>query len=538
MKKGMALILAAMMGVSLVGCQGKEVTQNKIEGSDQPTADTTKPQEAPNENPLLASEKPLDLSFHMHFRNSYAYKEDWPVYKKAAELTNITLKGVAPSSATSSQEVFNLMMVAGDLPDIVGGNNLKNDFLKYGPEEAFIPLNDLIEEHAPHIKKFLEEHPYVKQFASAPDGNMYFLPYIPEGNVSKGYFIRKDWLDKLGLSVPTNVDELYNVLKAFREQDPNGNGVKDEIPFFSRHVGENFYDNELLRLTHFWGGRTNWYADENGKVKFGYATDEFKTGITEVTKWYKEGLIDPEIFTRGGKSRDIVLANNTGGMTHDWFASTAAYNDSLAGEIPGFEFIPIAPPADVYGKVWEESSRELVKPDGWAITSANKHAVETIKYFDFWFTEEGRRLANFGIEGEQYDMIDGKPIFKEEVLKGEKSVQAQLWDIGAQIPIGFFQDYTYESQTFNDLANLGVDMYVNNGYVIDAFPEVTLTEEEQKVYNDKWVNIETYMTESHQKWVLGAEKVEDGWGAYINRLNDLGLSEITAIYQKAYDRLK
>ncbi len=534
-----------MLILSLTACGTKEATTEETTSKETETSATnteTKEEAGKEDSNLPAtfvSEEPIELSMHMHFRNAYVYQEDWPVFKKAAELTNVTLTGIAPSSATDTQEIFNLLMASGDLPDIIEGNNLQDDFIKYGLEGAFVPLQDLIAEHAPNIQKFLDDHPYVQTFTSGPDGNMYFVPYVPDGGVGKGYYVRQDWLDAVGMEVPTTVDELYAVLTAFANEDPNGNGQKDEIPYFSRHVGENFKDNEATRLTHFWGGaRTDFFIDGSGNVQHGFATPEFKEGITNVAKWYSEGLIDPEIYTRGGKARDIALGNNIGGFTHDWFGSTASYNNKLGDEIPGFSFQPIAPPADVNGEVWEEFNRDLVKPDGWAITIANENPIETIKYFDFWFTEEGRRLMNFGIEGVQYDMIDGQPIFKDEVLNGDASVQKQLWEIGAQVPIGFHQDFAYEIQTYNEVAQKGVNMYTDNGYVIDPFPYLAFNNEEQAIYDEIFTNITTYMRESHQKWVLGGESVEEGWDAYIARLDELGYQDLLAIYQSAYNRLK
>lgn len=522
MRKAISLIIILTMCLLIVSC---DVNQNTPEESGEQKLDS------------YITEEPLELTIHMHFRNAYAYDDEWPVFMEAARLTNVELKGVAPSSATDTKEIFNLLMISGNLPDIVQGDNLRDEFFKYGMEGSFIPLDDLIKEYAPNISKFLDEHEFVRTFASGPDGQMYFIPYIPDGSVGKGYYIRKDWLDDLGLEIPTTVDDVYQVLTAFATEDPNGNGIADEIPYFSRHVGENFKDNEIVRLAHFFGASTDFYV-EDGIVGHGYTSDEFRDGMVNIAKWYEEGLIDPEIYTRGINSRDIALENNIGGFFHDWFGSSASYNGILAEEIPGFELIPIAPPADIYGQVWEEFNRELVKPDGWAITASNEHPIETIKYFDFWFSQEGRRLMNFGIEGVQYDMIDGKPIFKDEIINGNKSVQAQLWDIGSQVPIGFFQDFDYEIQTYNKIAAEGVQMYVDNEYVRPGFPLISFNEEEQKIYDEINENIKSFMRESHQKWILGAEDVNDSWDLYIERLDELGFQEFIGIYQSAYDRVK
>jgi putative aldouronate transport system substrate-binding protein len=458
--------------------------------------------------------------------------------KEAARLTNVTLKNVAPTTATNSNEVFNIMMVSGKLPDIVGGDSRRDDFIKYGMEGAFIPLNDLIDKHAPHIKKFFEENPAVKNAITAPDGNIYFIPYVQDGRVARMYWIRQDWLDKLGLQQPNTPEELYQVLKAFKEKDPNGNGLQDEIPFITRDW------NEMIRLTTLWGARTagtdarmSFYKKDNGKVALGWAEPEFKEGLKHIIKWYQEGLIDPEVFTRGKKTREILFASNQGGMTHDWPASTSKFNDALKDKVPGFNIQPMLPPVNTKGIRFEENQRALVKPDGWAITYENKHPVETIKYFDFFWTEEGRRLANFGVEGQQYTMVNGKPQFTDAVLNSGKAVNQQLWEIGAQIPIGFKMDYEYERQWTNPIAQKGIDMYMSDKVTYpEEYVMPNLSVADRKVYDAKWTYIGSYIEETVQTWILQGADLDQEWDNYMATLDKLGLNEILALIQKAEDK--
>lgn len=348
------------------------------------------------------TDDPLELTIHFHFRDKYVYTEDWPVEKKASEWTGIHVKNVASLATSNSRDAFNLLMASGNLPDIVGGDvtgGLKDDFIRYGMEGAFMPLDDLIEENAPNLKKFFDEHPIVRQAISAPDGHIYFIPYVPEGEFSRAWFIRRDWLDKLGLKVPENVDELYAVLKAFREKDPNGNGKKDEVPYFAREPIE------AVRLINMWDARVSGserYGDfmiEGGKVVHPWTTPNYRTGISKVAQWFKEGLIDTEVFTRGARVREYMLGNNIGGMTHDWFASTSNYTDALKDSVPGIDFAPMLPPKNVSGRRFEDSRRATVQPAGWAISYSNQHPVETIKYFDFWFSEKGPDLVQLGHRG-------------------------------------------------------------------------------------------------------------------------------------------
>jgi len=297
---------------------------------------------------------------------------------------------------------------------------------------------------------------------SSFDGNMYYIPYLPDGKYGRAYWIRQDWLDKLGLETPENVDELYEVLTAFRNGDPNGNGIKDEVPFFARQWPE------LLRLVTFWDGRSSGsdtYHDfhiEDGKVQHGYAGEGYR---------------------EGPKLRD---------------------------KIDGFDLAVIAPPASISGKRIAEHRRIPVKPDGWAISHTNPDPVTTIKYFDFYFTPEGRRLANFGIEGTHYDVVDGEAIFKKEFMDAGP-VNSQLYQVGSQVQRGYFQDFKYEIQWTNPSAVKGIELYDAGDYLIDQFLGVAFNEEEQGVYDKKWSSIRDYMLEQQQAWVLGSSDIEADW---------------------------
>jgi len=487
-------------------------------------------------------DEPLELTIHMHWPRAQGYMvpqtgEPYPVELKAREMTNIHLADkTSGKNTTDYNEAINLLLAQGDLPDIVGGHRIKDPVNQYGPEGAFIPLDDLIEEHAPNIKAFFDERPELRQAISSHDGNMYYIPYLPDGKFGRAWFIRQDWLDKLGLERPTNVDELYDVLVAFRDQDPNGNGLKDEIPLFERQW------EEVIRFVTLWDGRSSGsdtYHDfmvVDGKVEHPYATEGYREGIKNLAKWYEEKLIDPEIFTRGSSSRDYLLSENLGGLTHDWFASTSGYNAALADKVEGFNFVPMLPPASVSGVVMEEHRRIPVKPDGWAISYTNEHPVETIKYFDFWFTEEGRLLSNFGVEGVHWDMIDGEPTYKEEILTNGRAVNSQMYEIGAQIYRGYWQDYRYEWQWTSDEARKGIELYEANDLLIDQFLGVSFNEKEQRVYDKYWPSILTYMLERQQAWILGTGDVEADWDDYMAQLDRRGLTDVLAVMQSAYDR--
>jgi putative aldouronate transport system substrate-binding protein len=441
------------------------------------------------------------------------------------------------SENNGKTEALNLMLASGTIPDIVGSSRLKDFVNQYGPEGAFVPLNDLIAEHAPHMSAYFAERPEIANAISAADGNMYYIPYLPDGKYGRAYFIRYDWLDTLGLEMPQNVEEVEAVLRAFKNDDPNGNGLADEVPYFARQWPE------LIRLVTLWDGRSSgsdtyhdFYVD-SGEIKHPYAGEGYRDGIENLARWYAEGLIDAEVFTRGNSSREYLLSENLGGMTHDWFASTSGYNASLADSVEGFAFKAFAPPASISGVRMEEHRRIPIKPDGWAIGITNDHPVETIKYFDFWFSPEGRRLANFGVEGVQYTLVDGEPKFTEEFLTNDQPVNAQLQAVGSQLQArGYFQDYEYERQWSNEFALEGIALYDEGDYLIDQFLGVSFTAEEQRVYDRYWATIRDYMLERQQGWVLGNGNVAEDWDDYIETLESMGYQDVIDVMNAAYQR--
>jgi putative aldouronate transport system substrate-binding protein len=500
--------------------------------------------------PALADEnlrivdKPLELTIHMHWPRAQGYgvggdaSKIYPVETAAREMTGIHLiDKTAGKNTKDNNEAMNLLLAQGNLPDIVGGHLIQQPVNQYGPEGAFLPLNDLVKQYAPHIQAFWDSNPDLMKAISSYDGHYYYIPYLPDGKFGRAWYIRQDWLDKLGLKQPQNVDEFYEVLTAFRNRDPNGNGKKDEIPYFGRQW------EEVDRLLTLWDARSSgsdtyhdFYVSEEGKVVHPYAQEAYRDGIKNIAKWYAEGLIDPEIFTRGASSRDYLLSENLGGSTHDWFASTSGYNAALADKVPGFNFIPFLPPASAKGVRMEEHRRIPIKPDGWAISYSNKHPIETIKYFDFWFTEQGRNLSNFGVEGKTWDMVDGQPIYKPEVLNSSQAVNSQMYLEGAQIYRGYWQDYRYEDQWTSPEARAGIALYEANNLLIDQFLGVAFNKTEQEVYDKYWPSLRTYMLERQQAWILGTGNVEADWASYTATLDKMGYAQVIKVMNTAYKR--
>jgi putative aldouronate transport system substrate-binding protein len=538
-KKILAILLTVtLMGTMFVGCGKKEDsekdTQTNTSANNQKENEDGKDLEG-----SLISTEPKTFSIFLNF-NNMPFNPEWRVWQEIAKRTNISLEGVISQSNSNEEEAFNLMLSSGKLADIIGFKN-SAELEKLGRDGGLIPLNDLIKEHAPHIQQVLDTDAKFRQGATALDGNIYYIPKNQTLVSAEFWWVRQDWLDKLNLEVPTTVDELYTVLTAFRNDDPNGNNEKDEIPLFDR-AGWKMPDEYL----YLWDTSTEFYPHD-GKMTFEPMEENFKTGVTNLVKWYKEGLIDPEILTRGAKSRDTLYSANIGGMTHDW-SSTGNYNRSLAKQIPGFNNISIAPPANQNGEVVERTT--LYPGVGWGISSQCKDPVTLIKFFDFMFTEEGSTLMNFGIENETYVVnSDGTKSYTDTVLNSELTPLGYLRSLGILYRIGMFEGVQYGNDQelqyalMTPEARAAAKLYNTNKqwYRQDMPPyydgELGLkySSEDEAEYKKIMSEVRPYVDEMFQKWLLGASDFEKDYDGFIKELNKRGIERAIEINQKAYD---
>ena len=480
--------------------------------------------------------KPTTFTFFNNFDN-IVFDSEWEVFKKAGEITNVYLTSAISKTNSNEKDAFNLMVASGKLADLVSyvdGNELD----KLGRSGGLIALNDLIDQYAPNIKRTLEENARFRRDAYSLDGNIYYLPKTNGLRFTEFYWIRKDWLDNLGLEVPTTTAELHDVLYAFRNNDPNGNGIKDEIPLFDRR-GDKSSD-EYLQMFN----SSTEFSIKNGKVVYDPLEPEFEVGVKELTKWYAEGIIDPEIFTRGSKSRDVLLASNQGGFTHDW-VSTGDYKTKLSGDIPGFDLVAIAPPVSPYGTQILRDRRSSAP--GWGISATCKDPVTLIKYMDFFFSEEGDTLINWGIEGVTYGIDEnGNKYFLDNIMNSDTTPLLELRKYGVQYRIGMIQDPGYEYAFMSDEAKQAAELYDAHP---EWYPDDTLNYQNQRLsskilpeYDSQFTKIKTsirsYVDEMYQSWVLGAKDFDSTYPEFVKELEKRGIYEAIEILQKSYDATK
>ncbi|KAF4324758.1 hypothetical protein G195_001107 [Phytophthora kernoviae 00238/432] len=227
------------------------------------------------------------------------------------------------------KEKRNLLLAGGAYPELFYASAFsRSDLLKYGKQGAFIPLNDLIDQYAPNFKALMKKYPVIGKGITMPDGNIYGLPtlYDPEfKSVLYGTpWVKQAWLDKLGLQEPQTLDDFYNMLKAFKEKDPNGNGQKDEIAWGG--VGTagvvNYLRGSFGVNNH---GTSNINIDtdpQTDKVRFIPTDPHYKELLQFVNKLYKDVLLEQDIVSVKSTEVDAkVLKGPHGDQTYNAYGS-------------------------------------------------------------------------------------------------------------------------------------------------------------------------------------------------------------------------
>lgn len=477
--------------------------------------------------------------------NPYApksYTQNLPVWAEFEKLTGVKIEWDVTPSAQYNQTMNVRLAAATDLPDIL---KLPANPVTHAEDGVIIPLNDLIEQHAPNIKKYFEKYPNIKSLLTAPDGNIYALSSDVSGTTQadpNGWLIRKDWLDKLNLQAPKTLDDWYNVLKAFKEGDPNGNGKPDEIPHAPLYWWgglQNFGKAMGLSLGDY---SESYSVDSDGKVHYDWLDPRTEDLIVWVNKLFTEGLLHPEFVTKRSPAQllpDITM--DLVGSISGFVNNTAKYE--AANEVAqNDDWVMIEPPANEGVTGWYEKSGPINGYFG--ISKDAKNPEVAIKWLDFIFaSEQGARMQSYGVEGLSYTMVDGKPEFTDLIKNNPEGLDpvSALRSIGAFPSTPWIRDAEgiYSNQA-KDLAELNPELKEQASKIEPFLKEsipfnyMLMTSEESEENNRISADLNTFHEELILKFITGKEPID--WEKYVKGMKDLGVDKLVAIKQKQYDR--
>ena len=459
--------------------------------------------------------------------------KDMTMVQDIQEMTNVKIEFTEIPQA-QCQEKVNLMYASLDFPDAfwnVAGNSDQNVF--DGAKGGKIwPLNDYLEQYAPNWMKAFKEYPILKKTITFPDGNIYTLPYSRQ--IPSDYGIRDieaintDWLEKVGMAMPSTTDELFDVLKAFRNGIDDGTLPKDGIPYYLRfhstiggempvygYFGLYIYDASYLSVS------------LSGEVEFAATNPEVIDVLEYLNKLYEEGIIIEEAFTDSWNEY-LTKIRSDPPITGLW----GSYHlpDNLA---PYYDALPpvAAPGVD---KPLFRSQQVRIEKNKFTVFTGFEYPEVAVRFMDIWADDEYAAQLSYGPIGlTMRDNGDGT------FTAGGTSAEYL-----SAIPHNFTASYISKSVSDNIIfegqsgrrARFVNEVYSPYTWAQERhYPRVQFTEQELEDRAVLSNEISTFVKSTWANWVVNGG-ARDGWDSYVEQLKKLNLKEYMDINQAAYDR--
>ncbi len=480
-----------------------------------------------------------------------------PLVQQMNEAMGVTIEWNCVSGDTLTEKKNLILNAGSDLPDALMAASLTDsELLTYGGNGLLIPLEDYInEETMPNLMKIVEKRPEMLATCTMPDGHIYGLPGISEmgfeytdgntyyiGAIPQFTAINTDWLEAVGMEMPTTVDELHDVLVAFKENDVNGNGdPTDEIPlsFIFPEKNGSWCAGLGTLLAPF--GCTDYQADhraiENGQVYYQAASEEYKNAIAYYHDWFEEGLIDIEIFSQDS-SQYIAKGNGEDPRlgVFVWWEIPEVVGEERA---ESYEYLPILEgPDGTYGVNLNEMG--TTSHNSFSVTNACENPELLLKWVDQMYDPINSMQAIYGPIGVYWDEEpDENGCYSMRELKegetaGELKSKSELLGPTEQLTEDYGTYYYLEDRAqerLNDLESFWFN-YVDS---TEYYPSVTYTADEIEVINDKLSDIKALTEEKVAHWLRDGG-IEEEWDQYLQDLDNMGLQEVVGAWQAAYDR--
>jgi putative aldouronate transport system substrate-binding protein len=474
---------------------------------------------------------------------NFTSNADTPMGKGIVERTGINVGWIHPPSlAVAADEQFNLMVAAGDLPDIVERNLWR--LYPGGPEKAIqdgviLRLNDIFAKYCPNLTSYLQAHPEIDKMIKTDSGSYYCFPFIrddPGLLIYQGLLIRQDWLDELGLATPETIDEWHTVLTAFREKKGS------PAPFTFEYTNTTYHETHAFSLAY--NAPARFFVADDGRVHYGPVEDGRREYLRTFARWYEEGLIDPDLATLRTQQVSAKMVSGAAGASFGTLGSRmGAWLDAALPGNPNYNLV--AAPYPVLKKGDKVKMTAIETPyngnGATSITTKSKNPELAARLLDWGYSREGQMFYNFGIEGESYVMENGFPAYTGLIMKNPKgwSVDQSIASYARAASDGpLIQDIRYQEQLFAyQVQKDGVKLWTVEGAGKYVLPPISPSPEESQETARIMSEIKTYRDEMEIKFILGTEPLTDAvWDNYIATIRRMGINRALEIQNAALAR--
>ncbi len=452
------------------------------------------------------------------------------------------------------EQKIKILLAADDkLPDLLFGIRFGTDMLiKYGKNGtgAIIDMGEYMDNYGYYLNECMSSTIIedIEKRLTTEDGGRYFMPSIAEqtGNMYNcKAFINKKWLDKLGLDVPKTTEELRVALQRFVNEDPNGNGKKDEVGITGCTNGWNAVPWHFLVNSFIYDDlSTQMIVDKNNKVSSILYTDEFKNALEYINSLYEQGLYDENAFTQDSSALRMQCQNDDEILG----CIVASDIDSYFSNVPEriLDYVALPPLEGPEGVAYAVKTDLEVVTNG-IMTKYCENRLAAFRLMDYMLSEEATIFSRFGVEGK-----DWKPATDEDVSVFE-SIGAKP-RIVSMLTYGSVQNSNWEERNpyFRSLSisdgmawnGLPYDGEKFKGDALSAYygkeyeyrlPYRSFTQEEQEEAAFILSDIKQHVNQEVSKFILGRRSLSE-YDTFLQELDALDFASWLKIVQSGVDR--
>lgn len=470
------------------------------------------------------------------------FSEQVAMVKMINEATNVYIDFNAVAGGFVEQESFNLMIAGGDYTDIIGvmnyyGSSSGASAGSAGHEKAIedgiiIDLYDDLKEYAPNYWNILTSDDNAYMTMRTQSGYMGCIAQLLKkaGTENQGMIVRKDWLEASGVGSLDTMDQYEQYLTY----------CKDNYGAYAYLQYEG--------LDTDWGSAFNItpgaFNVVDGKVVHSFTTDAFKDYLTKMNDWYKKGLFNDDFYN----DTDITTVRTD--MANDLCSFVDGSAEGMSNifdmnpENASMELKATAyPKTDGVDEIHVGFESKLIKnSDTWAISTACDDPIPLLKLVNWLYSEEGQQMYNWGEEGVAFEYDEnGQPQWTDLVVNNPDGLNFMFASYLYATGVGsvyFPGVYDMEKgfYSYNDDQLEAVDTLASLTDGANNMPAyVSLDNAEQDRYNSVATDLDTYANGMILKFILGDEPMSN-YQAFLDTCMDMGLQQMTDIYQGAYDR--
>ena len=546
MKRLVTMLLAFCLLLSTCACSGTSGTDSQSSGSAQESSESAQ-NSSETSSPDTEEKVSLRIAIDQHdadLSDDSNFTEFKPMLQQAADELGYEIEWIPlRDSDTRSEQIA--VMLAGDLPDIFWG--LLTDDQVVNNASLFVPLEDKIQEYAPNVYELYESGvENWEEFLTYPDGHIYSMIgnifSSPNNAVQGTMWINQKWLDDLGLSVPTTMDEFTEVLTAFRDNDCDGDGdASNEIPldWCQAHYAAKYYE-----LAHSYGlpiDTGKMYDIVDGEVLPAVNTDVFRNFLEEFHQLVADGLANPEGATQTNEQYNSNISSGKVGVFWGWAPYTYITDTELQSQ-----YVPVSPISADGATFRVQPNLNNANRNGFVITTACENVEAAMKLWDYLEQDEETQFsAAFGPEGLIWEFVDGVPT--NRVYTAEDATAMGFEDIASNAGTSAFAATV-------GLRNCGPLMLTAR----DNPPETTggirqgAVELYEPYYTEQTMSRAVVPADVMEEFTFTTDGLEDfinafacesilngvtdeSWNTYVNSLPQYGYDYYVSYYQKYLD---